>query len=129
MRDQFSMQQAMLGGMNNIGQAINENRFAAQQCCCETNRNIDSLRYDAALNTSNINNVATANTQKILDCLCQMESNAKDAQIAQLQMDLQAAQLTLGNAAQTQNIVTALMPPRPVPAYMVNYPCAYNAQA
>lgn len=27
-------------------EGIAENRFAAQQCCCETNRNIDSVRFD-----------------------------------------------------------------------------------
>ena len=57
----------------------------------------------------------------ILDKLCQMESNAKDNEIARLRSDLQAAQLTLAQSVQTQNIVSTLKPP-PVPAYVVGNP-------
>lgn len=99
-----------------------ENRFAAQQCCCETNRNIDAVRHEAAQNTCAITTNDTANTQKILDRLCAMEANAKDAEIARLRSDLQAAQLTLAQGAQTQTIVGALKAPAPVPAYVVANP-------
>lgn len=112
----------MTGGFANLTQALAENRFAQQQCCCDTNRNIDAVRYENAQNTCAITTTDTANTQKILDKLCQMQSDAKDNTIAQLRSDLQAAQLTLGNAAQTQNIVSALMPPVPKPAYIVSSP-------
>lgn len=33
-------------GFYGLQGAIAENRFAQQSCCCETNRNIDSVRYD-----------------------------------------------------------------------------------
>lgn len=122
----------VLNGFNNVGRdildsryqlatAIAENRFAAQNCCCETNRNIDAVRYEAAQNTCAITNNATENTQKILDKLCLMESNAKDQRIAQLQFDLQAAQLQIGNIRQTENIVNTVRPPV-VPAYVVSSP-------
>lgn len=121
-----------LQGFNNVGRdilesryqlgaAIAENRFAAQQCCCETNRNIDAVRAENYKNTCEITMNATANTQKILDRLCQMESNAKDQRIAQLQFDLQAAQLQIGNIRQTENIVNSVRPPV-VPAYVVSSP-------
>lgn len=92
-----------------------------QQCCCETNRNIDALRAEAAQHTCAITSTDTANTQKILDKLCSMEAAAKDQQIAALQFQLQAAQLQLGNVAQTQNIISEV---RPVarPAYIVSSP-------
>ena len=73
----------------------------------------------------NVVTANTANTQKILDRLCQMESNAKDNTIAQLRTDLQAAQLTLGNNAQTQALIGALKP-YPQPAYVVSSPYATN---
>lgn len=115
-----------------LGSAIAENRFAAQNCCCETqkliaavgcetNRNIDAVRAENYKNTCEITMNATANTQKILDRLCQMESNAKDQRIAQLQFDLQAAQLQIGNIRQTENIVNSVRPPV-VPAYVVSSP-------
>ena len=121
-----------LQGFNNVGRdilesryqlgaAIAENRFAAQQCCCETNRNIDAVRAENYKNTCEITMNATANTQKILDRICQMESNAKDQRIAQLQFDLQAAQLQIGNIRQTENIVNSVRPPV-VPAYVVSSP-------
>ena len=37
-----------------------------ENCCCMTNRNIDSVRYDAALNTRDIMKNDCDNTQKIL---------------------------------------------------------------
>ena len=110
------------GGFANLTTALAENRFAAQQCCCETNRNIDAVRHEAAQNTCEITTNDTANTQKILDRLCAMEANAKDAEIARLRSDLQAAQLTLAQGAQTQTIVGALKAPAPVPAYVVANP-------
>lgn len=104
-----------------LGSAIAENRFAAQNCCCETLRAIDGVRAENYKNTCEITMNATANTQKILDKLCLMESNAKDQRISQLQFDLQAAQLQLGNIRQTENIVNSVRPPV-VPAYVVSSP-------
>lgn len=142
--DQFGRNNMLIQGTgNNLAQAIAESTFAAKDCCCQTQRNldgvkyelskgidnnryeltrnVDALRYDTAQQTCAITTNATANTQKILDKLCQMESNAKDNEIARLRSDLQAAQLTLAQSAQTQNIVSTLKPP-PVPAYVVGNP-------
>ena len=104
----------MDGVKDELSKGIDNNRY-------ELTRNVDALRYDTAQQTCAITTNATANTQKILDKLCQMESNAKDNEIARLRSDLQAAQLTLAQSAQTQNIVNTLKPP-PVPAYVVGNP-------
>ena len=45
------------------------------QCCCETNRNIDSVRFDNA-----------QNTQKILDAICENRIAEMQNQINQLQL-------------------------------------------
>ena len=50
----YAQNTTMLQGFNNIGQAIAENRFTQQKCCCETNRNIDAVRYENAKNTCDI---------------------------------------------------------------------------
>lgn len=115
----------LTGQGQRIGEAIMQLGFDSKQCCCDTNRNIDSVRYEMAKNTCDVVTANTANTQKILDRLCQMESNAKDNTIAQLRTDLQAAQLTLGNNAQTQALIGALKP-YPQPAYVVSSPYATN---
>lgn len=131
--DKFGRTDMLVQGVgNNLQQAIAESTFATKDCCCTTNRNIDSAKYDVTRNidalrfdtqrqTCDITAVDTANTQKILDKLCAMEANAKDAEIARLRTDLQAAQLTLAQGVQTQNIVGALKP-SPVPAYIVSSP-------
>ena len=104
-----------------LGSAIAENRFAAQQCCCETNRNIDAVRYENAQNTCAITSNATANTQKILDKLCLMESNAKDMQIADLREKLAVANLQVSQQVQNATLVNTLRP-FPQPSYITCSP-------
>ena len=44
----------MKDGFYGIQGALAENRFASQQYCCETNRNIDAVRYEGSKNTCEI---------------------------------------------------------------------------
>lgn len=90
-------------------------------CCCTTNRNIDSVRYQMAQDTCAITTNATQNTQKILDKLCVMESNAKDQRIADLTAGLQTANFQLSQQAQSANIINTLRP-TPIPAYITCSP-------
>lgn len=101
--------------------AINQLGYQMQDCCCGINRNIDAVRYENAQNTCAITNAMTANTQRVLDKLCQMEMDGKDSQINQLRFDLQAAQLQIGNINQTANIINAVRP-FPTPSYPVSSP-------
>lgn len=117
----YAQNTTMLQGFNTIGSQIAENRFAAQHCCCETNRNIDSVKYEAAQNTCAITSNATDNTQKILDRLCQMESAAKDQRIADLTASLQTANYQLSQQAQNATLIRTLKP-SPIPAYLTNSP-------
>lgn len=121
----YAVNNSLLSGFGGIGERILENRFTSQQCCCETNRNIDSLRYENAKNTCDIitaNNLNTrdileaqnAGTQKIIDYLTKQEIDG-------LRTDLQAAQLQLGNLAQTNTIINAVRP-FPQPAYITCSP-------
>lgn len=125
-----------------LGTALLENRYTnqlglqnlgtqMQNCCCETNRNIDSVRYDNLLTAKDAQMQLAecccrleagnlANTQKILDKLC-------DNEINQLRTDLQSAQLQISQLSQTSNIVNTLRP-TPIPAYITcsPYQSAYN---
>ena len=61
--------------------------FANQQtCCCETNRNIDSVRYDLANYAAAIQATDTANTQKVLDAMSTNRMADMQNQINQLQL-------------------------------------------
>lgn len=112
-------------GQTGIAAAVKDAQFASQQCCCETNRNIDAVRYENAKNTCDIiaaNNLNTrdlleaqnAGTQRIIDYLTNQEINT-------LRTDLQAAQLTLANNVQTNAIINAVRP-FPQPAYITCSP-------
>ena len=103
-----------------------QNIIASQKdCCCTTNRNIDSVRYDNLLNAKdmqyqlnecccNLRAEGLANTQKILDKMCENEIN-------QLRTDLQSAQLQISQLSQTANITNTLRP-FPSPSYIVSSP-------
>lgn len=106
-----------LVGVNNIMSQMAANAAAQAQCCCETNRNIDAVRYENAknvgdvihntqLNTRDILESQNAGFQRILDFL----TNDK---IDTLRNELQSAQLQLGNMSQTTTLINTL---RPFPA-------------
>ena len=50
----YAQNTTMLNGFAGVTAAVENARFAAQQCCCETSRNIDGVRYDAQKNTCDI---------------------------------------------------------------------------
>ena len=96
-----------------------------QNCCCETQKEILQNRYDNALQTQTLSSQlaqcccdlraeSLANTQKILDKMCENEINT-------LRTDLQSAQLQISQLSQTSNIVNSLRP-TPIPAYLTCSP-------
>ena len=101
-------------GVNGINANITQSRFDNQQCCCETNRNIDALRYEGAKNTCDIIESVTANTQRIID---QMTQNT----IQELRDGLQAANFQLSQQAQNATLINTLRP-TPIPAYVTCSP-------
>jgi hypothetical protein len=111
----FSQTQlGMMQGFNQLQAGITDARYASQQCCCEVERNIDALRYDGAKNTCDIITASNANTQRILDKMCETEVN-------RLRTELQSAQLVINNNNQTQQLISQLRPV-PSPAYIVANP-------
>lgn len=82
-------QRDLCEGLSAVTSLISQSRFDAQQCCCETQRAIDGVNYNNAMHASAIMQNDTANTQKILDKLCENETKALQARVNQL--ELQAA--------------------------------------
>lgn len=135
-RDIFNTNQNVSNSACQTQRDVLENRYTNQlgvqsiissqkDCCCETNRNIDSVRYDQLLSAKDaqmqlsdccckLEAQGLANTQKILDKLCENEIN-------QLRTDLQSAQLQISQLSQTSNIVNTLRP-TPIPAYLTCSP-------
>ena len=83
------------------------------KCCCETNRNIDSVKLEACKNTDRIVENATHNTQRILDKMCADELRIAYAKIAEQGQSLSEAR-----------IIAAMKPVQPVPAYLQPNPFA-----
>lgn len=57
-----------------------------QKCCCETQRGIDSVNYNNAINTAAINANTVAQTQKVLDAITQNRFDAMQGRINQLEL-------------------------------------------
>lgn len=77
-------------GLCNLGYETLRNFGTTQnqiaQCCCETQRSIDGVNYNGAINTAAINANTTAQTQKILDAMAQNKIESLQAQVNQLQL-------------------------------------------
>lgn len=122
---------------------------AMQNCCCENRAATADLKYTVATEacadrnavSSALRDVLEANnasTQRILDMMCQDKIDAKNEKIAELQQQLQMAQLAASQGAQTAAILAnneaqtaaleRYLAPTPIPAYMVQNPSCCNNQ-
>lgn len=75
-----------LSELRDLQTTVNGGFSNMQSCCCSIERSIDSVNYNNALNTSNINATTTAQTQKILDAISQSKIESLQGQISQLQL-------------------------------------------
>lgn len=82
----YAQNTTMLNGFREVTDAVQQARFDAQHCCCETNRNIDNVRYEGAKNTCDIIQAQHEDTQKILDAITGNRIADMQNQINQLQL-------------------------------------------
>lgn len=111
----FGTQRDILTGFADMGYRIAENRFAAKECCCETNRNIDAVRYDAQKNTCDITTAIHAEGEATRALLVQQENQ-------RLRDELGQARDAIGNYHQSQYILGQ------IGRYYTNPPCAGPVQ-
>lgn len=158
----YAQNSTMLNGFNGVqrdimqngyqlGSEIAQNRFAAQQCCCEqkqaiatlgyeTNRNIDAVRYENARNTCEIVNAVKEDGEKTRAVMVANTIQELRDKLADRDRDLQTANFQLSQQAQNANLIGTLRP-YPQPAYLTNSPyqsiaanvagacgCAYQQQ-
>lgn len=130
-----------------ITNQMNTIAMAQQNCCCENRAATADLKYtvatEACADRSALSDALrdviaanTASTQRILDQMCQDKIDAKNEQIANLQtqlnlanlrgsQDAQTAAILAGQAAQTAALEQYLNP-APVPAFVVPNPACCN---
>lgn len=96
----FAAQTATTGGLNNISSQL-------AQCCCDNRAATADVKYTIATEACANRATSTANTQAILDKLCQLELDgvkaqveAKNDRIAELQTQLNMANLAASQTAQ-----------------------------
>lgn len=81
---------------------------------CNTNSNIEKAIQQSMQNTCQIMTNCTANTQKILDMLCEQETQ-------RLRTELAEARVIAQNNAQTSELLSKLQP-TPIPSRIVSSP-------
>jgi len=84
----FSLNNSIKDGNSMVaGRVVDEGRALSSQfadCCCKTQQNIDSVRFDMANYHNDTNAVVTAQTQKILDAMAQNKIDSLQAQVSEL---------------------------------------------
>ena len=106
----YAMNTGMLNGFNTVGSQIAENRFAAQQCCCETNRNIDSVRYEASKNTCDITTAIHAEGEATRALINANTMQALRDKLEDKDRELMTANFQLSQQAQSANLIAELRP-------------------
>ena len=117
------IQRDLCAGFNGVNSAIAENRFAAQQCCCETNRNIDNVRFEGSKNTTEITNAIHAEgeaTRALINANTMQELRDR---LEARDRDILARDFQLSQLAQNQYLVNTIKP-CPIPAYITCSPYA-----
>ena len=106
----YAINSGLKHGFYMTREGIAENRFAAQQCCCEINRNIDGIRYDmskgfcdvaGAIHAEGEATRALINANTIQELRDRLEARDRDI----LVRDFQLSQL-----AQNQYLVNEIKP-------------------
>lgn len=115
------VQRDLCTGFSAVNAGIAENRFASQQCCCETNRNIDATRFAAQQNTCEITNAIHCEAEQTRALINANTMQSLRDKLAEKDRDIQSRDFQLSQIAQTTSIVNQVRP-CPTPAYITCNP-------
>jgi hypothetical protein len=117
------VQQTLCQGFSGVNASITDVGYAIKDCCCTTQRAIDSVKLENERNTCNIINASNANTRAILDYLT-------SEKISALQAENSGLKAQISNDRQSMYITDTILDrlsPCPKPSYFVPNPnCCYN---
>lgn len=117
----YAMNTTMLNSTNSLGSQIAESRYAQQNCCCETNRNIDAVRSENYKNTCEVVNAIKADGEATRALINSNTMQALRDKLADRDRDLQSAQFQLSQQTQNATLISTLRP-FPQPAYITCSP-------
>lgn len=142
------VQQTLCQGFNGVNTAIYQNGFNTERglwnlssqfadCCCTTQRAIDGVNYNMAMNTNALQQTLCNNTRDIIENananyraiheeLVANKLEMKNERIAEQQNEINALRLKASQEAQNNYLISQLRP-CPDPAYIVPNPnCCYD---
>lgn len=117
----YAQNTTMLQGFNTVGSQIAENRYAAQQCCCETNRNIDAVRFDNQKCCCDLQKTIHEEGEETRALINANKIESLRDRIAERDRELQTANFQLSQQAQNATLINTLRP-FPQPAYITCSP-------
>lgn len=142
------VQQSLCQGFNGLNTAIFQNGFNTERglwnlssqfadCCCKTQRGLDGINYNMAINTNAIQQTLCNNTRDIIDNqnanyraiheeLIANKIEMKNERIAEQQNEINALRLAASQEKQNNYLVERLGEKCPMPAYVVNGPTPVN---
>lgn len=126
LQGQAGLEKTVMQGNYALGSQLAENRFAQQNCCCETNRNIDAVRAEGYRNTCELKTAIHDEAEKTRGMMMASQIQDLRDRLADRDRDLQSANFNLSQVLQTSAIVGQLRP-FPKPAYITASP--YQALA
>lgn len=140
----FGVQNALCQGFSGVNQAISNSAFNTERglwnlssqfadCCCATQRAIDGVNYNMAINTNGIQQTLCNNTRDIIenqnanyralhDEIVANRIEDKNAQITAQQNEINALRLAASQEKQNNYLVDQLAPKCPIPAFLTCNP-------
>ena len=117
---------ALNNGINGVVREVLENKFAAQKCCCETQRAIDGVNYNNSKNTCDIINAIHSEGEATRGLITQNQIQELRDKLADKDRDVLARDFQLSQLSQNATLINALQPTAK-PAYIVANPnCCQN---
>lgn len=121
LQGQAGLEKTVMQGNYSLGSQLAENRFAQQQCCCETNRNIDAVRAENYKNACEIKTAIHEEAERTRGLMMANQMQELRDKLADRDRALQSANFNLSQVVQNATIVGQLKP-YPTPAYIVSSP-------
>lgn len=114
----YGNQAAVKDGFYATREGITSLGYAMKDCCCETNRNIDNVRYDASKNTCDITTAIHAEGEATRALINANTMQALRDKLEDKDRELMTANFQLSQFAQNQYLINEIRPCAK-PAYLV----------
>ena len=105
-------------------QQLTAMQMQAAECCCNTQRSIEGVRYDMAAQACDTRNTVQNATRDIIDAM-NNGFRGVDQRLTAQEIENQGLKLAASQAAQNSYLVSQLRP-SPIPAYTVQNPYCCN---